>query len=91
MLQSSEHLLSHLAFIAVNAFVAIKYLKNNLPPQLVSIVVKLSTFFLPLGLILMFVALTASGSMKFSARTLVLLIPGYADTFMPLVASVSEH
>lgn len=75
----------------MNTFVALKYLKNNLPAQIVTVAIKFATFFVPLGLILMFVGLTASGSMKFSARSLVLLIPGYADTFIPLVASVSEH
>ena len=90
-MRSSEHLLSHIAFFAMNIFVALKFLKNNLPATLVSVIIKLATFFVPLGLIVVFVGLTASGSMKFSARTLVLLIPGYADTFIPLVASVSEH
>jgi len=41
--------------------------------------------------VLLFIALTTSGTTKFSGRALTLIDPSYAKDHAPLIASVSEH
>jgi dolichyl-diphosphooligosaccharide--protein glycosyltransferase len=61
VIRSSEHLLSHITFISMNIFVIICYIKENLPQNIMKVVVRVATVLLIIGFILLFVALTTGG------------------------------
>ena len=75
----------------MNAYVVAKFAISELPKSTVDFIFRLLMIMAPLGLIGMFVYLTLTGATRFSGRALSLLMPSYASTYAPLVASISEH
>ena len=78
VMRSSEHLVSHITFPAMNVYVVIKWIYSHLDEKQIGIIMK----FVKWGLVLVFlmipIFLTASGSTKISTRIMMLIDPSYA-------------
>ena len=90
-IKSSEHLLSHCVFFAMNAYVAVEHLRANLQQQQFQGLVRVGMALSLVTFVFVFVYLTISGNTKWSGRSMTLLDPTYAKKYIPIIASVSEH
>jgi len=75
----------------MNIWVVIYYIRINIAEDVLRSITRLFTLGVVLLFILLLVALTTSGSTKFTGRALTLIDPSYAKDHMPLIASVAEH
>ena len=75
----------------MNCFVLFDYVRQNLKEDQVAALMRLFSTLLMVGIVLVFLLLTMSGTTKFSGRSMTLIDPTYAKTHMPLIASVAEH
>uniref|UniRef100_A0A7S3CNR1 dolichyl-diphosphooligosaccharide--protein glycotransferase n=1 Tax=Strombidium rassoulzadegani TaxID=1082188 RepID=A0A7S3CNR1_9SPIT len=91
VIRSSEHLASHITFLAMNAYVILSYIRQNLAEDQLAAVMRLGQILIIGCFLLLFVFLTMSGTTKFSGRSMTLIDPTYAKNHMPLIASVAEH
>jgi len=90
-IKSSEHLASHCVFFAMNAYVLVEWLRENLPAQQFAGLIRVGMAVSLLTFVFAFVFLTFSGNTKWSGRSMTLLDPSYARKYIPIIASVSEH
>lgn len=90
-IKSSEHLASHCVYFAMNAYVAVEYLRKNLPERQFEGLVRIGMALSVITFAFVFVYLTFSGNTKWSGRSMTLLDPTYAKKYIPIIASVSEH
>ena len=90
-IKSSEHLASHCVFFAMNAYVAMEYIRANLPERQFKGLLRIGLSIVVVAFVFVFVYLTVSGNTKWSGRSMTLLDPTYAKKYIPIVASVSEH
>lgn len=89
-MRSSEHMISHLTFIAMNAYMFIILIKKNLDKNQFAAVMRLISFIMGAIFVAFLVFLTMHAN-KWSGRVISLINPDWAKENMPLVASVSEH
>lgn len=90
-IKSSEHLASHCVFFLMNAYVALEYIRKNLPEKQFAGLLRVALASAIILFVFVFVYLTVSGNTKWSGRSMTLLDPTYAKKYLPIVASVSEH
>ena len=90
VMRSSEHMISHLTFVAMNAFMLVVLIKRNLDETQFAAVMRLITFLIGLAFVALLLFLTMHAN-KWSGRVISLIDPDWAKDNMPLVASVSEH
>jgi len=91
VMRSSEHLASHITFVAVNAYILIDYLRRTLKADQIAAIMNLALKFTFLAFLGVFLYLTLSGTTRISGRVMTLIDPSYASSHMPLIASVAEH
>ena len=78
-MRSSEHLVAHITFFAMNAYVIIKWIYSNLDKKQMGIFIAIVKYGLILVFMMIPVILTASGSTKISTRILMLINPSTHD------------
>eukprot|EP00919_Chromeraceae_sp_WS-2016_P057658 GHVR01136668.1.p1 GENE.GHVR01136668.1~~GHVR01136668.1.p1 ORF type:complete len:387 (-),score=74.27 GHVR01136668.1:800-1960(-) len=90
VVHSAEHLASHSMFICTNCYMLMKFVRQY------------TTINMRRGIATMFAAavvtvglgaalLMLTGTFKWSGRSMTLLDPRYANKYIPIIASVSEH
>ena len=87
----SEHLISHFIFILIQIMYFYEVIKRFLSKTQILNLLKFSVSFVLSAMIIGVIYMGYSGKTKFSERIMTLLDPNYAKSFMPIVASVSEH
>jgi len=90
-IKSSEHVPSHGVFIILQVYMFIQFIKNNLSDNMYRKLFKISIVCTTSLFVIALLYFIFKGSIKFSPRSLTLLDPTYAEKFIPIVASVSEH
>ena len=91
VVRASEHLASHGAFIVLQAYIFIEWLKQRLTTEQFE---KYSRFVITTAVILaasVFFYASVTGLTRWSGRSMTLLDPTYAKKYIPIIASVSEH
>lgn len=83
-------MISHLTFVAMNAYMLVILIKNNLDSHQFAVVMRLITLLIGAGFVALLMFLTMHAN-KWSGRVISLIDPDWAKENMPLVASVSEH
>lgn len=91
VIRSSEHLFSHLTFVAINVFVVIMYIKDNMDAKVVRILFNFGAFFSVIGFICVFGYLVMSGKTRISGRVMKLINPEFSTDGSALQESVAEH
>lgn len=91
VVRSSEHLASHLTFVAMNIFVVIMYIKDNLEAKTLKTLFNFGILLISFGLIALFAYLTLSGKTRISGRVMKLINPNFETDGSALVESVAEH
>lgn len=87
----SEHLGSHFVFLVIQIIYLHNVVKRFLTKEQIFSFLRFSATFVLSGMVVVVIYMGYSGSTKFSERIMTLLDPNYAKSFMPIVASVSEH
>ena len=88
---SSEHLGSHFIFALIQIIYIYDVVKKFLTKSQIFTLLRYIASVVLSGMILGVIYMGYSGKTKFSERIMTLLDPNYAKSFMPIVASVSEH
>jgi dolichyl-diphosphooligosaccharide--protein glycosyltransferase len=89
--QSSEHLGSHFVFILVQVMFIYGQAKRLLGTEQLRFLGRKIAMMASGVMVVGLLYLAYSGKTKFTERVMTLLDPSYAKSFMPIVASVSEH
>lgn len=88
---SSEHLGSHFVFVLCQIIYLYDVIKKFLTKEQILTLLRYITTVVVSGMIIGVIYMAYSGKTRFSERIMTLLDPNYAKSFMPIVASVSEH
>lgn len=88
---SSEHLGSHFVFVLIQILYLYDVIKKFLSKSQIFTLVKYVSTFVLSSMIIGMIFMAYSGKTRFSERIMTLLDPNFAKSFMPIVASVSEH
>lgn len=88
---SSEHLGSHFVFVLCQIIYLYDVVKKFLTKEQIMTLLRYITTVVVSGMIIGVIYMAYSGKTRFSERIMTLLDPNYAKSFMPIVASVSEH
>merc|ERR1711957_755465 len=90
-IKSSEHLASHCVFFLMNAYVALEYIRKNLPEKQFAGLLRVALASAIILFVFVFVYLTVSGNTKWSGRSMTLLDPTYAkkDRILPFDMSMA--
>eukprot|EP00300_Choanocystis_sp_HF-7_P025024 c26662_g1_i1.p2 GENE.c26662_g1_i1~~c26662_g1_i1.p2 ORF type:complete len:721 (+),score=171.93 c26662_g1_i1:34-2163(+) len=90
--QSSEHMLAALTFVVVQAHMAIEYVRSHLSKASFDRFVTLGAIYGGAAVAVVLTAASLTGYISpFTGRFWALLDPTYAGSFVPIIASVSEH
>jgi dolichyl-diphosphooligosaccharide--protein glycosyltransferase len=88
---SSEHLGSHFIFVLIQILYVYDVIKRFLTKSQIFTLLRYIATIILSGMVVGVIYMAYSGKTKFSERIMTLLDPNYAKSFMPIVASVSEH
>lgn len=89
--KSSEHLLSHFVFVVVQCMFLYGVLRRLIDAEHIRFLGRRIAALVGCGMVVGLLYLAYSGKTRFTERVMTLLDPSYAKSFMPIVASVSEH
>lgn len=88
---SSEHLGSHFVFVLIQGLFLYEVVKKFLTKEQIYTLLRYLAITVLSSMIIGVIYMAYSGKTRFSERIMTLLDPNYAKSFMPIVASVSEH
>lgn len=88
---TSEHLGSHFVFLLVQGHLVYSYLSKALSSHQFNYLKRTLIYGALIGVIAVIVYLGLMGKTHFSERVMTLIDPTYAKSYIPIVASVSEH
>jgi len=88
---SSEHLGSHFVFVLIQILYIYDVVKKFLTKEQIFTLLRYMATAVVSSMIMGVIYMAYSGKTRFSERIMTLLDPNYAKSFMPIVASVSEH
>lgn len=88
---ASEHLGSHFVFVLIQILYFYDVVKKFLTKEQIFTLLRYSATAVVSSMIIGVIYMAYSGKTRFSERIMTLLDPNYAKSFMPIVASVSEH
>lgn len=88
---SSEHMASHAVFLFLQVYVFSDWLKGLIGEERFKQLARLVIIGTAVLCILFSIYVTVTDKMRWTGRSMSLLDPTYAKTYIPIIASVSEH